>query len=73
MKYMSTSVLHDVLSEGQVEGYDGLTIGTYQANMVNKASIRTSVPYHKTGRRRYTLSPCTCALSLEPSLLPRTE
>ena len=38
-----TNVLHDVLSEGQVEGYDGLTIGTCQANKVNKASVRTAL------------------------------
>jgi len=49
MKYMSTNVLHDLLSARWIERHDGSTIRTGHADVIKKGSVRTSVFHHKTG------------------------
>ena len=49
MKYMSTNVLHDLLSEVWVERHDGSTIRTGHADVIKKGSVQTSVFHHETG------------------------
>ena len=50
MKYMSTNMLYNALSEWRIEIYDGSTIWTCQANVIDKARVWISMMLQqKTG------------------------
>ena len=58
IKYISTNVLHNVLSISWIESHNRFIIWTYHVDMINRASIQTSVLHHKTGFLWYTLMLC---------------